>query len=128
MMNKNIVRFCHYNADDFTVVGFYSNEMHNGNIPIPNVVIDLNDIHLFNENQHTHVIVDNGKFFGFKTVDVVITYEAALELAKTNRKFAYKNESDPFYMEWQYEQTAQSENIWRDKVAEIKSRYPLPQQ
>ncbi|EGR2744172.1 hypothetical protein MYC06_004701 [Vibrio parahaemolyticus] len=43
-----------------------------------------------------------------------------------HRRLAYKAESDPLYMEWQYDQTAEKEQSWRDKVAEIKARYPLP--
>ncbi|ODA30653.1 hypothetical protein A8L45_19675 [Veronia pacifica] len=39
---------------------------------------------------------------------------------------AYKSESDPIYLEWQYDKTPESEQVWRDKVAEIKARYPLP--
>jgi hypothetical protein len=47
-------------------------------------------------------------------------------LAAVNaRKEAYKNESDPLYMEWQFDQTTESEQAWRDKVTEIKARYPL---
>ena len=42
------------------------------------------------------------------------------------RKEAYLLESDPLYMEWQYDQTPASERAWRDKVAEIKARHPLP--
>lgn len=42
------------------------------------------------------------------------------------RKAAYSAESDPLYMEWQFDKTAESENAWRDKVTEIKDRYPLP--
>lgn len=42
------------------------------------------------------------------------------------RRIAYKTESDSLYMEWQYDQSAESEQAWRDKVAEIKLRYPLP--
>ncbi|MFZ3441136.1 hypothetical protein L2D37_25690 [Vibrio harveyi] len=57
--------------------------------------------------------------------------EAAKAKAETDRvvalrQSAYKQESDPLYMEWQYDQTAESEKAWRDKVAEIKARYPLP--
>jgi len=44
---------------------------------------------------------------------------------KDKRQTAYKSESDPLYMEWQFDQTAESEQAWRDKVAEIKLRYPL---
>ncbi|WP_215407612.1 hypothetical protein [Vibrio gigantis] len=43
------------------------------------------------------------------------------------RQTAYRAESDPLYMEWQFDQTAESENTWRDKVSEIKNRYPLPE-
>lgn len=42
------------------------------------------------------------------------------------RRVAYVAESDPLYMEWQYDNTPESEQAWRDKVAEIKARYPLP--
>ena len=41
------------------------------------------------------------------------------------RQSAYKSESDPLYMEWQFDQTTESEQAWRDKVTEIKARYPL---
>jgi len=42
-----------------------------------------------------------------------------------SRSSAYKAESDPLYMEWQFDQTTESEQAWRDKVTEIKARYPL---
>ncbi|MFR9656410.1 MAG: hypothetical protein SNF94_05430 [Rikenellaceae bacterium] len=42
------------------------------------------------------------------------------------RRLAYSAESDPLYMEWQYDNTPESEQAWRNKVAEIKARYPLP--
>lgn len=42
------------------------------------------------------------------------------------RKLSYKNESDPLFLEWQYDQSSEKEQAWRDKVAEIKMRYPLP--
>ncbi len=48
-------------------------------------------------------------------------YEGQLE----KRKRAYQLESDPLLAEWQFDQTAEAEQIWRDKVAEIKARYPL---
>ncbi|MAD74995.1 MAG: hypothetical protein CML20_09430 [Rheinheimera sp.] len=43
------------------------------------------------------------------------------------REAAYKRESDPLYMEAQFDGTPESLAMWRDKVAEIKARYPLPQ-
>ncbi|GLT16289.1 hypothetical protein GCM10007938_00650 [Vibrio zhanjiangensis] len=42
------------------------------------------------------------------------------------RQKAYYQESDPLYLEWQYDKTAEKEQQWRDKVTEIKARYPLP--
>lgn len=51
------------------------------------------------------------------------------ELARTyiKRLDLYKQESDPLYMEWQYDKTPESEKAWRDKVAEIKQSFPLPE-
>lgn len=47
------------------------------------------------------------------------------------RSQAYKRESDPLYIEWQYELETANPNAdefkrrWLDKVTEIKARYPL---
>ncbi|QWL69411.1 hypothetical protein HQ397_04205 [Aeromonas hydrophila] len=41
------------------------------------------------------------------------------------REAAYKEESDSLFIEWQYDRTPDKENIWRNKVAEIKARYPI---
>ncbi|MGR5061967.1 hypothetical protein [Photobacterium sp. DNB22_13_2] len=49
-----------------------------------------------------------------------------LRIILSKRYKAYLSESDPLYMEWQYDQTSEKEQAWRDKVAEIKARYPLP--
>jgi hypothetical protein len=54
------------------------------------------------------------------------TVEQRLASTIAQREAAYKTESDPLYMEWQYDGTAEAEQKWRDKVAEIKERYPLP--
>ncbi|MGU5712969.1 hypothetical protein ACV1DB_19455 [Aeromonas caviae] len=45
------------------------------------------------------------------------------QLARRQR--AYVAESDPLLLEWQYDKTAAAEQAWRDKVAEIKLRYPV---
>lgn len=45
------------------------------------------------------------------------------QLARRQR--AYEAESDPLFLEWQYDKTAVAEQTWRDKVAEIKLRYPV---
>lgn len=41
------------------------------------------------------------------------------------RRAAYTAESDPLFIEWQYDQTPEAEQAWRDKVQAIKARYPL---
>lgn len=61
-------------------------------------------------------------------VEIADAAEAAqqLEDMQVARRAAYAAESDPLYLEWQYDQTATAEKAWRDKVAEIKAKYPLP--
>lgn len=41
------------------------------------------------------------------------------------RKRAYVIESDPLLAEWMFDKTPAAEQAWRDKVAEIKARYPV---
>ncbi|EPX9362297.1 hypothetical protein ACW6B7_000003 [Aeromonas veronii] len=41
------------------------------------------------------------------------------------RQAAYLKESDPLFLEWQYDQAPEKEQAWRAKVAEIKARYPI---
>ena len=40
-------------------------------------------------------------------------------------KQRYKTESDPLFLEWQYDKTPESEQVWRDKVSEIKAQLPI---
>ncbi|KJY85637.1 hypothetical protein CWB89_13980 [Pseudoalteromonas piscicida] len=61
---------------------------------------------------------------GEPAVEVIDSYK--VEKAIQERMSAYRTESDPLYMEWQYDQTPESKQIWMDKVVEIKARYPLP--
>jgi hypothetical protein len=42
--------------------------------------------------------------------------------AKINRVEAYRNESDPLFFKWQRGEATEQE--WKDKIAEIKTRYP----
>ncbi|AOT09344.1 hypothetical protein [Pseudoalteromonas luteoviolacea] len=55
-----------------------------------------------------------------------ITFEYSQGEALEARRTAYIVESDPLFMEWQYDQTDTSKQAWLDKVAEIKARYPFP--
>jgi len=49
-------------------------------------------------------------------------FEEAQNLVK--RKEAYRLESDPIFMEWQFDQSSEKRQEWLDKVSEIKARYP----
>ncbi|MGL4755185.1 MAG: hypothetical protein ACRCXB_22735 [Aeromonadaceae bacterium] len=62
---------------------------------------------------------------GREQVEAAIAAETLKE-ARSARSEAYRRESDPLYLEWKYDQTPDAEQIWRDKVAEIKVRFPLP--
>lgn len=85
-------------------------------------------------------IIDGKRYLNYSLEDIsglvesgLISLEAKDEIIRNakneeslkNRELAYKKESDPLYMEWQFDQTEESELAWRDKVAEIKARYSL---
>ncbi|MBA5961148.1 hypothetical protein GIB64_27320 [Pseudomonas lactis] len=48
------------------------------------------------------------------------------EAVITARRTLYATQADPLFLEWQYDETPEKEKVWRDKVAEIKALYPLP--
>jgi len=60
--------------------------------------------------------------------DVIDNEKRSQELVAVNtaRKVAYSQEADGLYMEWQFDKTIESETVWREKVEEIKQRYPMP--
>ncbi|EDP59431.1 hypothetical protein [Vibrio sp. AND4] len=69
---------------------------------------------------------------GFSTTEAedILSAENLRQQRETmlhKRKAAYKKESDPLFMEWQFDGSTDSEHAWRSKVEEIKSRYPLPE-
>ncbi|NCE87584.1 hypothetical protein [Pseudomonas sp. Q1] len=52
---------------------------------------------------------------------------AKLDVVISARRTLYETEADPLFLEWQYDETPEKEKAWRDKVAEIKALYPLPE-
>jgi len=54
-----------------------------------------------------------------------ITKDEYNDRQRLNRAGAYLVESDPLYMEWQFDQTEEAKKIWVDKIKEIKNRYKL---
>lgn len=68
--------------------------------------------------------------FSDEAAQVVLTRASAtakLAAVVAGRRAAYAREADPMYLEWQYDGTAEKEKDWRAKVAEIKARFPLPE-
>ncbi len=84
------------------------------------------------------LVIHNGaRYQGYSEADltaigvpseIILKAQSAQALSDIQdaRQLAYKDESDPLFLEWQYDQTQEKETSWRDKVAEIKARYPLP--
>ncbi|WP_211233683.1 hypothetical protein [Zooshikella ganghwensis] len=66
------------------------------------------------------------KACGVDVPDNQILLSYSIEEATEGRRQAYSRESDPLYLEWQYDKTSEKELTWRNKVAEIKARYPFP--
>ncbi|TQF71833.1 hypothetical protein [Pseudoalteromonas luteoviolacea] len=69
------------------------------------------------------------QFLAVNEIDIPVdelTLEYSQGEALEARRMAYIVESDPLFMEWQYDQTESSKQAWLDKVAEIKARFPFP--
>ena len=76
---------------------------------------------------------DNG-IIRQKTIDELLSdklitkdewYKIKLTECLNNRKYAYQSESDPLKNELEYD--GKDLKIWRDKIVEIKLRYPKPE-
>jgi t-SNARE complex subunit (syntaxin) len=84
--------------------------------------------YLFNGVSHTDVSREYMNNLGMSTEQVnSVLAQRDFELSQNlnKRLDAYRAESDPLYMEWQYDLTPESEQAWRDKVLQIKQRYPI---
>jgi hypothetical protein len=57
---------------------------------------------------------------------VIVAQEQALAAAQRNRATAYTTEADPLFFKAQRGEATIEE--WQAKVAEIRSRYPYPQE
>lgn len=75
-----------------------------------------------------NITKETAKNFGISdaAVNDAIDNQRINDLVDSRRR-AYMLESDPLFLEWQYDQTPEKEQAWRDKVAEIKARYSLPE-
>ncbi|GAB1102163.1 MAG: hypothetical protein WManBPW_07820 [Shewanella algae] len=84
--------------------------------------------YIFEGKTYTDFSEEHMKSLGmdYEQIESVIR-QRDFELSQNHekRQDAYREESDHLFLEWQYDGTPKAEKIWRDKVAEIKSRYPL---
>ncbi|MBF4250531.1 hypothetical protein EA007_05920 [Vibrio anguillarum] len=106
-----------------------------GNIYLPSSVgipFNVEEVKLNQLPDIDLYLYQGGQLIIKNNADQIVKERAAFDTAFQNdkvlekRQLAYKNESDSLYMEWQYDQTPEKEQAWRNKVAEIKTRYPLP--
>lgn len=84
--------------------------------------------YIFNGKNHTDTSAEYFAVLGMtaEQIDAVLN-QKAFELSQntSKRKIAYNEESDPLFMEAQFEATPESLQKWKDKVNEIKLRYPI---
>lgn len=105
------------------IKGFYNSDVHDeSTLPSSLVEITKEEWQYALDINATHV--QNNVFV---RLTIQPTAAELLERAIRDRKTAYEEEADPLFMEWQFDMTPASEQIWRNKVNEIKQRIPLPQ-
>ena len=84
--------------------------------------------YIFNGQSHSDFTNEYMIALGMNTEQMEsVLNQKAFKLSQNvvKRQVAYKSESDLLYMEWQFDHTPEAEQTWRNKVAEIKARYPL---
>lgn len=83
---------------------------------------------LINVPADVEVLISLG-FTAEQAVDLCSAAERNFQLENSiaARRVLYVTEADPLFLEWQYDETPEKEKAWRDKVAEIKASYPLPE-
>ena len=81
------------------------------------------DVEKLGDVQKDYLVIPKNKIKEFSEKETKKFTERLETLRK--RKNAYRVESDPLYMEWQFDQTEEAKKIWVDKIKEIKNRYKL---
>lgn len=87
-------------------------------IPVPQDLVNWIEVDYDPDKDYVGLVYDE------VLADFVPNTLRAGRLRDSARKEAYVAESDSLYLEWQYDGNPASETIWRDKVAEIKARFP----
>lgn len=83
--------------------------------------------HLINIPADAEILINLG-FSAEQAAELCSAAEKNVQLENSiaARRVLYVTEADPLFLEWQYDETPEKEKAWRDKVAEIKALYPLP--
>lgn len=97
-----------------------------GNLPGDAVPVTDKDYEQFREGIAKGKILDHTNKGKPKLVDPTPVEGQELQDMLARRAAAYRIESDPLYMEWQFDQTDTKKEQWRASVEAIKARYPLP--
>ncbi|MBT2909707.1 hypothetical protein PL84_03805 [Vibrio anguillarum] len=92
--------------------------------------------YIYEGTRHTDTSADYMSKLGIadEAIDSILQ-QRDFELSRNRqlRSDAYKRESDPLYIEWQFELESSNpasddyKKKWMSKALEIKARYPLPE-
>lgn len=66
-----------------------------------------------------------GKVYNLETQTFDVCGVQKNQAALLRRKDAYKERSDPLFIEWQFDKTEEAELLWRNEVAAIKAEFPI---
>ena len=102
--------------------GFYSREIHGDNMPADVVEISTEEHAALLEGQSQGKLIDFDEAgYPFLTEPAAPTAEALAAAVTKKREAAYRAESDPLF--FKYQRGEVTEQVWLDKVTEIKGRY-----
>jgi hypothetical protein len=108
---------------------FYSSHTHNAeNMPADVIEISLELHATLLEGESNGKVISADKKGNPILIDPPPPPPPTADDIRALRSMDYRNESDPLYMEWQFDQTPEAEAAWRSKVEEIKARHPMPDQ
>ena len=105
-----------------TTRGFYDAAIHGDNMPADVVAITTEEHAALLEGQSQGQLIDFDEAgYPLLTEPAEPTAEALSAAVTKKREAAYRAESDPLFFKYQRGEVA--EQVWLDKVAEIKGRY-----
>lgn len=105
-----------------TTRGFYDAAIHGENMPEDVVEITVEEHAALLDGQSNGKVIDFDEAgYPFLTEPAAPTAEALAAAVTKKREAAYRAESDPLF--FKYQRGEVTEQVWLDKVTEIKGRY-----